>query len=154
MRNAWVAVACADHVQRGRKGGFMQVCHGKAAPLGRISPSDGIVYYSPRKVFKCSEPCRSFTAAGIVSDGAPYQVDMGDGFQPWRRDVRWTDTKQVPIAPLLSELSFTSGKANWGYQFRFGLLMITCSEFELILSSMTGGESAGDRDLGVDLSVW
>jgi hypothetical protein len=32
----WIAVASADHVGRGRAPGFMQVCHGKAAPLRRI----------------------------------------------------------------------------------------------------------------------
>ena len=27
--------------------GFMQVSHGKAAPLRRIRPGDGVAYYSP-----------------------------------------------------------------------------------------------------------
>jgi hypothetical protein len=31
----WIAVASAEHAQRGRSEGFMQVCHGKAAPLRR-----------------------------------------------------------------------------------------------------------------------
>lgn len=30
---SWVAVASAEHVQKGREQGFMQVCHGKGAPL-------------------------------------------------------------------------------------------------------------------------
>ncbi len=29
----WVAVASAEHVRIGRETGFMQVCHGKAAPI-------------------------------------------------------------------------------------------------------------------------
>jgi hypothetical protein len=154
MRKAWVAVACAYHVQRGREGGFMQACHGRAPPLKRISPGDGIAYYSPTKVFKGNQPCRSFTAAGIVSVGEPYKVDIGGGFQPWRRDVRWSDTQHVPIAPFLGGLSFTAGKTNWGYQFRFGLIMIACSDFELILSAMTGEALAGERGLGVDPNAW
>ncbi len=31
-RKNWIVVASADHVGRGRAGGFMQACHGKAAP--------------------------------------------------------------------------------------------------------------------------
>ena len=36
-RKNWIAVASAEHARRGRddpKGGFMQVGHGKLAPLG------------------------------------------------------------------------------------------------------------------------
>lgn len=32
---SWIAVASAEHVRSGRSQGFMQVCHGKAAPLRR-----------------------------------------------------------------------------------------------------------------------
>ena len=47
----WIAVASADHVARGIAGGFMQVCHGKRAPLARIRPGDGIIYYAPTQTF-------------------------------------------------------------------------------------------------------
>ncbi len=33
MSRNWIAVASADHVRRGLAGGFMQVCHGKAAAV-------------------------------------------------------------------------------------------------------------------------
>ena len=48
----WVAVASAEHVRHGREHGFMQVCHGKAAPLRRIHPGDRIVYDSPTVTFR------------------------------------------------------------------------------------------------------
>lgn len=47
MSRNWVAVASAEHVRIGRAAGFMQVCHGKAAPLRRIKPGDRVAYYSP-----------------------------------------------------------------------------------------------------------
>ena len=50
MTARWLAVASAEHVRRGRQGGFMQVNHGKAAPLRRIKPGDFVVYYSPSTV--------------------------------------------------------------------------------------------------------
>lgn len=34
---SWIAVASAEHVRSGRAQGFMQVCHGKAAPLRRLA---------------------------------------------------------------------------------------------------------------------
>ncbi|MDD5576645.1 MAG: EVE domain-containing protein, partial [Acidithiobacillus sp.] len=51
MSRNWVAVASAEHVRIGRAAGFMQVCHGKAAPLRRIKPGDRVAYYSPTVEF-------------------------------------------------------------------------------------------------------
>jgi len=141
MSAAWIAVACAEHVRRGRQGGFMQVCHGKAAPLRRIQPGDAVAYYSPTIALGGKAPCRSFTAAGTVTEREPYVVDMGAGFRPWRRDVRWFDTHDTPIAPLLDRLAFTAGKKNWGYQFRFGLIGMEQADFELILEAMTNSRT-------------
>ena len=45
MSSNWVAVASAEHVRLGRSQGFMQVCHGKAAPLRRIQPGDGEAHF-------------------------------------------------------------------------------------------------------------
>jgi hypothetical protein len=35
---AWIAVISHAHVERGKGGGFTQVCHGKRAPLERMKP--------------------------------------------------------------------------------------------------------------------
>lgn len=43
----WIAVASAEHVALGQTLGIMQTCHGKAAPLRRLSPGDRVFYYSP-----------------------------------------------------------------------------------------------------------
>ena len=43
MSRNWLAVASANHVRKGRAEGFMQVCHGKLAPLRRIKPGDHVV---------------------------------------------------------------------------------------------------------------
>jgi hypothetical protein len=51
MPNYWIGAASAEHVRRGRGEGFMQLGHGKAAPLKRIKPGDGIIYHSPTTVF-------------------------------------------------------------------------------------------------------
>ena len=46
-RKYWIAVASAEHVRRGRGEGFMQINHGKAAPLKRVKLDDRVVFYSP-----------------------------------------------------------------------------------------------------------
>lgn len=133
---AWVAVASAEHVRRGRAGGFMQVCHGKAAPLRRIRAGDAVMYYSPTETFGGKDRLQAFTAIGIVEEGDPYPFDMGGGFQPFRRDVAWSEGRPAPIAPLLDSLSFTLGKRQWGYQLRFGLFAVEPADVRTVARAM------------------
>ena len=93
----WIAVASAEHVRRGRSEGFMQVSHGKAAPLKRIKPGDGVAYYSPSVALGGKDKLQSFTAIGTVKEGEPYVADMGKGFKPYRRDVNWAKAEEAPI---------------------------------------------------------
>ncbi|ESX94286.1 MULTISPECIES: EVE domain-containing protein [unclassified Mesorhizobium] len=143
MSAHWIAVASAEHVRRGREAGFMQVNHGKAAPLRRIKPGDGIIYYSPTTILREKDGLQAFTAVGTVREGEPYQGDMGGGFTPFRRDVEWAKAEEAPIKPLLEQLDFTAGKSNWGYQLRFGLFEITAHDFALIAEAMGAAMKAG-----------
>lgn len=137
MSKFWVGVASADHVARGRADGFMQVCHGKAAPLKRITQGDGVVYYSPSQAFGAAHGLQSFTAIGFVCNHLPYQRNMGQGFAPFRPDVTWAKPTPCPIRPLLDQLDLTRGVRNWGYRFRFGLLEITVADFTTIGAAVT-----------------
>jgi hypothetical protein len=132
----WVAVASAEHVQIGRCSGFMQVCHGKGAPLHRVKPNDWVVYYSPTMTFGGKDKLQSFSAIGTIKESEPYQVDMGNGFFPFRRDVLWFESQEALIAPLLEQLDFTKNKKNWGYQFRFGIFKISEHDMQLIAQAM------------------
>ena len=132
----WMAVASAEHVAIGRAHGFMQVGHGKGAPLKRLHPGDRIAYYSPVRVFGTKDACQAFTAIGTVRDERVYQGVMAGGFEPYRKDVDWMDAVQAPIRPLLDALSFTRGKANWGYVLRFGLIKVTPQDMALIADAM------------------
>ncbi|MCB1447734.1 MAG: EVE domain-containing protein [Rhizobiaceae bacterium] len=133
---AWIGVASASHVARGRAGGFMQVCHGKSGPLSRIRPGDDIIYYSPATEMRGGEKVRSFTAAGRVIARDPYRSDMGNGLKPMRRNVEWLPAEPAPIQPLLDRLEFTRGRRNWGYVFRFGVLKISEADRDVILKAM------------------
>jgi len=136
MSADWVAVASAEHVAIGRAQGFMQVGHGKGAPLKRLHAGDRIAYYSPVRVLGGKAACQAFTAVGVVRDERVYQGDMGGGFLPFRKDVDWFDAQEAAIRPLLESLSFTSGRSNWGYAFRFGLLKVTEADMDLIVRAM------------------
>lgn len=136
MTGYWIAVASAEHARRGRDDGIMQVSHGKAAPLRRVKPGDRVVYYSPAITLGGKDRLQSFTAIGTVKDGEPYLFDMGNGFKPYRRDVAWAKAAEAPIGPLLDKLEFSAGKANWGYQFRFGLFPVSAADFRLIAKAM------------------
>ena len=133
----WMAVASAEHVAIGRAHGFMQVGHGKGAPLKRLHTGDRIAYYSPVRVFGTKDACQAFTAIGTVRDERVYQGVMAGGFEPFRKDVDWLDAvEEAPIRPLLAALSFTQGKTNWGYAFRFGLLKVNDEDMALIARAM------------------
>lgn len=151
----WVVVASQDHVQAGVVGGFMQACHGKAAPLRRTRPGDGVVCYSPRISFggrrarggargagAAEARCQAFTALGYVADLPAYQADTCGGFTPWRRATRFRPVVPAPIAPLIPSLSFIRDPARWGAPFRFGFFEIPAADFAVIA-----------RALGVDASA-
>ena len=143
MAKCWIIVASKDHVQRGIEGGFAQACHGKASPLRRMQPGDRVVYYSPKMAFGGSEKCQCFTAIGDVLAEPVYQADMGAGFTPFRRDIRFLPSRDVPIMPLIPALSFIQNKQRWGYLFRFGVIEIPPADFEQIAAEMLAQEPAG-----------
>jgi hypothetical protein len=134
--NCWIAVASVDHVHRGVAESILQVCHGKVAPLRRITPGDRVAYHSPSMAFRGGDRLQAFTACGRVKDGEPYLFDMGGGFRPYRRDVAWERARTTPIRPLLDVFAFTSGDRNWGYKLRFGLFEIGDGDMDLIELAM------------------
>ena len=134
----WIGVASKEHVARGVAGGFCQLCHGKAQPLKRMSAGDWIIYYSPKEQFEKATPCQKFTAIGKVVGSVVYPVEMGPGFVPYRRDIHFLEASDVPIRPLLEQLSFIKDKSKWGYAFRFGHLEIPKPDFERIAIKMLG----------------
>lgn len=140
----WIGVVSREHVLRGVAGGFIQLNHGKKAPLQRFHRGDRIAMYSPRTSYPDGAPLQAFTALGTVRSGEVYQVEMSDDFKPYRVDVRFADAREAPIAPLIQSLSFIRSKQHWGAAFRFGYLKVPADDFERIASAM-GVESMGDH---------
>lgn len=135
----WIAVAAALHARRGRdapEGGYMQVCHGKRGPLARVQPGDRVAYYAPTIAMGGKDACRSFVSIGVVAAGEPYPFDMGGGFVPHRRDVRYVASREAPIAPLIPEFDFVEDPKRWGAKFRFGLFAIGDDDMRRIAVAM------------------
>ena len=138
MPKNWIAVASAEHARRGRdaKSGFMQVGHGKLAPLKRVKPEDRVAYYAPSLVFGVKDDLQSFVSIGSVLPGEPYTFDMSGSFVPYRRDVAYLPAREVPIVPLLDDFDFIENRQCWGYKFRFGLFEINDHDMQSIAKAM------------------
>jgi len=133
---AWLVVACADHVARGQAEGFVQACHGKAAPLRRMAPGDWVICYSPSQAFRGQDGLRSFTALGRITEGEPYLADMGNGFVPWRRNVNWMEGTAQPLKALADQLELTQSP-SWGWRLRQGHLPLSEADAACVRSAMT-----------------
>jgi hypothetical protein len=135
----WIAVASAEHARRGRDdpaGGFMQVGHGKLAPLKRIRAGDRVAYYAPTTTLGRADKLQRFVSIGVVHGDQPYEADMGNGFVPWRRDVRYAPAREAPILPLIEQFDFVDDPKRWGGKFRFGLFEVNDHDFGLIAAAM------------------
>ena len=143
-RNYWIGVVSKDHVALGVTGGYTQLNHGKAGPLERMRAGDGFAFYSPRTSYPDGAALQAFTAIGRIRDGNVYQVTQGmvgtegriDDFKPFRLTVDYLPARDVPIKPLIEDLSFIRSKMHWGAAFRFGYLRIPEADFAKIASAM------------------
>jgi EVE domain len=131
---AWLGVVSRAHVQRGVAGGFAQLCHGKAQPLRRMRRGDWLIYYSPTREMG-GDALRAFTAIGQVEGAEVYQHDMGGGFVPYRRDVRYADAKEVALDMIKPKLELCAGP-NWGMALRRGHLPLGAADFAIIAAAM------------------
>ena len=136
----WVASVSKEHTTRGVDGSFIQVCHGKQAPLKRMKKGDQLLVYSSKITMEGNEKCQSFTAIGQVTGDEVYAFRMTENFEPFRRDIAFRDCEAVSIMPLIPDLDFITNKKSWGYPFRFGFFEISEKDFNLIASKMLPDE--------------
>jgi hypothetical protein len=129
----WLGVVSKEHVQRGVRGGFAQICHGKRAPLTRLKAGDGFVYYSPKMAMDGTEPCKCFTAIGRVKEGKVYQVELALDFHPFRIDIEYFPSIETSIADI--ELELTQSP-SWGMKLRRGLIEISRRDFDAVAMAM------------------
>ena len=132
----WIVVACADHVRRGVALGVIQAWHGGAEPLRRIVPASRVACYSPTESFRGRDPLQRFTAFGIVLDEGIFQVDLGNGFRPCRRRVRYVHACEAAIDVLCDDPDFGFSESEWDERLRLGLLRIGENSMDAITRAM------------------
>lgn len=132
----WIDVIHKDHVLVGREHGFLQAGHGKKSFLDRLSAGDYVIFYSPKTSIENGETLQTFTAIARLIDENIYQVEMDDGFKPFRRNAQYFKCLEIPIRPLLGDLDFITDESNWGYPFRQGLFEISEQDFKIIAGNM------------------
>lgn len=132
----WIGVASREQMAHSIAGGFCQLCHGKAQALQRMSPGDGIIYYSPaeQRDGNTAPPC--FTAIGQIDAGEVYAHAISHWFVSYRRKIRFHAMSEVCIWPLIAQLAFVRDKSRWSHIFRFGHIEIPRADFELIARHM------------------
>lgn len=135
-RRYWIGVVSRDHVASAVAQGFVQLNHGKAAPLERMHAGDGFAFYSPRESYPDGASLQAFTAIGSVADAPIYEATMPELGTIFRRDVAFLDATPAPIRPLVPQLSFIRSKTHWGAAFRFGLVRVPREDFATIAAAM------------------
>jgi hypothetical protein len=132
--SAWLGVVSQSHVERGVAGGFAQLCHGKERPLRRMRRGDWLVYYSPTLTMG-GAPLRAFTALGRVDDDEVFPFDMGGGFCPFRRRVRYARATPVPLDALKDRLELCA-RPHWGMLLRRGHVPLPAIDLATIAAAM------------------
>lgn len=119
---------------RGVAGHFAQVCHGKAPPLRRMQRGDWLVYYSP-SVEMGGAPLRAFTAIGQLEDDEVFPFDMGGGFVPFRRRVRYVAAREVPLEAVKARLQLCASQ-HWSMSLRRGHMRLADEDARIIATAM------------------
>ncbi|WP_073075402.1 EVE domain-containing protein [Flavobacterium chilense] len=141
MSRYWIAAISKEHAQLAINGNFIQVCHGKEAPLKRMKQDDYILIYSSKIKMTENEKYQMFTALGKVSDDRVYSFQMTEQFKPFRRNIEFLKCNEVSILPMIENLEFITDKKHWGYPFRYGFFEINENDFNFITSKMICDET-------------
>ncbi|MBA3648327.1 MAG: EVE domain-containing protein [Chitinophagales bacterium] len=136
MAKYFLICASRDHVLKGVTGGFAQAGHGRKDLISKPSKGDWLVFYSSKDKFENGIPLQKFTALGQVVDEEPYQPNTRDNFKPYRRNVKFKNSQEVEIRPLLARLTFIKNKKEWGFYFISGFREIAKEDFDIIKNAM------------------
>ena len=128
----WVSVVSKEHALIGIAGGFMQACHGKAAPLKRMKAGDWFMFYCPATTMSGGVKVQKFLGLGRVKNDDTYQFEMNPEFCPFRRDIEFiAGAESLESAPI-STLKTLSIKSK----LRFGFFELPGTDAAVILESM------------------
>ncbi len=121
--NFIIGVVHAAQVAAGKRQGFLAFSHGKEAAVRNLNVGDKVVFYAPKTDFD-GAPVQAFIGHATVTGAAPRQTDYMPGHPAWVRDAAFDDVAEVPVRPMLEELSFVKNPKHWGMAFRQGKFSI------------------------------
>jgi hypothetical protein len=123
----WLAIISLEHARIAASSGFLQVCHGKAAPLRRTSAGDEFFIYSPKTGMGSGDSIMAITYRGIFDDDHVYQVEQAPGFKPFRKDVTFDRNFQPVSIRAIVGMELTAN-ANWGLIVRRGFVELSAAD--------------------------
>jgi len=127
----WMAVISLEHAHIAAASGFLQVCHGKAAPLKATRAGDEFFIYCPKTHMKDGEALRQVVFRGHFKDDRVYQVEQFPGFHPWRKDVRFDTSFQAVALLSIAGLELTRNP-HWGMLARRGFFELSAADAALL----------------------
>ncbi len=133
----WIGVAVAEHVRIGAKEGFCAFSHGKKQAVAKLSLGDRFIYYATKTRFEngqsVGEPVQAFLAAGTVA--GEVEDNHYAGYPAYTRKAEYDTLFEVPVKPLLHQLSFITNPQYWGMAFRRSLFEIDEADYQIIMDA-------------------
>ena len=117
--------------------GFLQVCHGKAAPLRKTSAGDEVFIYCPRTGMGEGAVLKRVEYRCVIENDTAYQVEQEPGFMPFRKDVRFdTEFQGIPIGDVRG-MELTADP-HWGMLARRGFFELGAHDAALLRRAAQG----------------
>jgi len=140
MPGFYIGVAHRAQAIHAAQEGFVAFSHGRESAVQRLNVGDRVIYYAPKSDFD-GEPVQAFVAHATVTGDAPCQrAFMGSDGLFWARDAVFDPVTEVPVRPLIDDLTFVKDKAHWGVAFRQGGFRISREDYERIARALLGRE--------------
>ena len=132
----WIGVVHLAQARAAKAAGFVAMSHGKEAAVAKLSVGDHVIFYAPKTDFD-GDPVQAFVALLTVTGEIIRERPLpGTDFRPFARDAEYREVNEVPVRPLLDQLSFVKSPRPWGMAFRRSQFEISESDFNLITEGM------------------
>lgn len=127
----WIAVISRVHARIAAQSGFLQVCHGKAAPLRRTAAGDEVFIYCPREEMRGGARLKRVEYRCTMNDDRVYQVEQAPGFTPFRKDVTFDTGFEGRAIHDVADLELTADP-HWGMLARRGFFEVSVHDAGLL----------------------
>jgi hypothetical protein len=129
MTRYFLITASLDHIRMGVAGRFIRQRHSKRVET--LKPGDKLVLYAAKRTYEDKKGTfQRVVASAAVLDGEVEVFEEGceESYTVWKRPAEFEEL-DIPIRPLLSNLSFVSNPSKWGLYFLSGWREINEKDF-------------------------